>query len=737
MSFITCPSCHNKVPSTNAICPHCGYNLRKNTNGGILLALALVLAIIFAPIIVILGLFGKFLLKGLYKNILGLDEFKKFRKAYTVICLSWFFLSIAFCVVCGILLSDFVEYSFYILCGGNIALFALSIVFGNKIYKKHKDELTEASDTAKAADPDKKPLRTEDTADEPDAEEPPNGNEGVYGLNEYGNKKKIFELLAELAALRDANVLTEEEFNEQKKQILNAHYESAPKTVTPDKADGKKTAPTIEKNTVSDKKSAEDTKKAPTTAKKTKTVVLTVCALVLVAAVAVILIFTLKHKHNFTNEIIIPPTCESEGYTKFVCDCGEWYRDFTVSSTGHTLENGLCVNCGYTELMYELSSTEDSYVFMGGLSGSGNVVIQSEYNGLPVTGIGASAFNGCSGLTGVTIPDSVTSIGDSAFSGCSSLTSVTIPDSVTSIGGWAFYGCTSLTDVTVLGNVTNIGYTPFYNCPVEKATISAFISSYIPKNAIKEVVFTSGDTIPEEAFRESRELTTVIISNSVTSIGERAFMNCEKLVNVIFEENSQLESIEKGAFSQCYALTSITIPQSVTSMALGAFYNCNNLERVEIYDLAAWCNISFETSESNPLYYADHLYLSGEEITKLVIPEGVTAISDHAFNRYSSLTSVTIPDSVTSIGNDTFWGCSGLTSVTIGNGVTTIGEAAFDGCASLTGITIGNGVTSIGYYAFNGCQNLTIYCEAASQPIGWNYSWNPSSLPVVWGYTEK
>ena len=146
MSFITCPSCHNKVPSTNAICPHCGYNLRKNTNGGMLVALALVLAIIFAPIIVVLGLFGKFLLKGLYKNILGLDEFKKFRKAYTVICLSWFFLSIAFCVVCVNLLSDFAEYSFYILCGGNIALFALSIVFGNKIYKKHQNfKITEKS----------------------------------------------------------------------------------------------------------------------------------------------------------------------------------------------------------------------------------------------------------------------------------------------------------------------------------------------------------------------------------------------------------------------------------------------------------------------------------------------------------------------------------------------------------------------------------------------------------------
>ena len=219
MTIITCPSCGNKVPSTKAVCPHCGYKLRENANGGALLAIALALAIIFAPIIIVLGLFGKFLLKGLYRNILNLEAFKKFRKAYTIICFSWFFLSIAFCVVSGILLPDIVELSFYILCGGNIALFVLSIVFGNKIYKKHKDDIP--------TDPDAEG----ETEAESDTEELTSFDEGAQGASEYGNKKKVFELLTELAALRDANVLTEEEFNAQKQQILNAHYESAPKTV--------------------------------------------------------------------------------------------------------------------------------------------------------------------------------------------------------------------------------------------------------------------------------------------------------------------------------------------------------------------------------------------------------------------------------------------------------------------------------------------------------------------------
>ena len=115
-------------------------------NGGILLALALVIGILLAPIIVVLGMFGKFLLKGLYKNVLQIEEFKKFRKTYTIICFSWFVLGIALTVLIFTLLSDFAEYGLYPLAIGNILLSALSIVFGNKIYKKHKDDIPTESD---------------------------------------------------------------------------------------------------------------------------------------------------------------------------------------------------------------------------------------------------------------------------------------------------------------------------------------------------------------------------------------------------------------------------------------------------------------------------------------------------------------------------------------------------------------------------------------------------------------
>jgi len=102
--------------------------------------------------------------------------------------------------------------------------------------------------------------------------------------------------------------------------------------------------------------------------------------------------------------------------------------------------------------------------------------------------------------------------------------------------------------------------------------------------------------------------------------------------------------------------------------------------------LAVWCKTAFNGSYSNPLYYAHHLYLNGEEIKDLVIPNSVTSIEDWAFNGCSSLTSVTIPNSVTSIGKWAFDYCSGLTSVTIGNSVTSIGDNAFLYCRSLTSV---------------------------------------------------
>ncbi len=240
-------------------------------------------------------------------------------------------------------------------------------------------------------------------------------------------------------------------------------------------------------------------------------------------------------------------------------------------------------------------------------------------------------------------------------------------------------------------------------------------------------------SIGERAFDGCYILTEIVIPDSVTSIGDYAFWWCGALTEIVIPDS--VTSIGDSAFEQCSSLTEIVIPNSVTGIGEYAFDECVNLKSVYITDLVAWCNISFaqdlyDSCSSNPLLYAENLYVNNELVTEVTIPYWVTRFGI-AFHGFSGLKSVAIGNGVTRIDEYAFSNCDNLTSVTIGDSVTRIDEYAFAGCSSLTEIVIPDSVTTIGEYVFYGCKSLTIYCEKGSG-YDWTGDWGDPDCPVVW-----
>lgn len=261
-----------------------------------------------------------------------------------------------------------------------------------------------------------------------------------------------------------------------------------------------------------------------------------------------------------------------------------------------------------------------------------------------VTSIGARAFQSCSNLSNVQLPNSLISINSDAFCNCRSLTSVTIPDGVTDIGYSAFESCTNLTSFNV--NAGNSNYSS------------------------QDGVLFNKDKTELIQYPVGNERTTYDIPNSVTSIGDYAFSKCANLSNVTIP--SSVTSIGNDAFSECMNLSNVTIPNSVTSIGCDAFYGCKRLTSVTIGNgVTSIENSTFSECTS---------------LTSVTIPDSVTNIGYFAFQDCTSLKNVTIPDSVTSIEYGAFYNCKNLVNVTIPNTLTNIGAHAFYICDNLKNV---------------------------------------------------
>ena len=415
---------------------------------------------------------------------------------------------------------------------------------------------------------------------------------------------------------------------------------------------------------------------------------------------------------------------------------------------------------------------------------SGEVVVPAtvEYNGTEytVTSIGNQAFDGCSSLTTITLPNSITSIGSYAFDGCSSLTTITLPNSITSIGSYAFYGCSSLTIITIPNSITSIGSYAFDGCSsLTSITLPNSITSigsytFSGCSSLTSITLPNSITsIGSRAFRGCFSLTTITLPNSITSIGSEAFTSPVLSVTVLgnkpaslgtnaFHENTIFFVLDVDAykaawkeykfiFTQKEVSASVHLTALPDKSALQQKLGLDSLKKItslrisgtiNSYDIMMMRNqmpdlLDIDLSEAN-IVANDYEYTkgyhskkdtltaysftgTGTHIRKAILPNSVVCIEENVFNT-PYLQEVVLPKNLRVIGDRTFFGCRALRSITLPESLTSIGESAFQG-AGLREVTIPANVETIGKYAFGGgntecCIGGIYYYNAFSNNTG-------------------
>ena len=370
-----------------------------------------------------------------------------------------------------------------------------------------------------------------------------------------------------------------------------------------------------------------------------------------------------------------------------------------------------------------------------------------------LTEIDTQAFNSCTNLTSVIIPENVTTIGVSSFSQCVRLASVTIPEGVTTIAPCAFQECLGLTSIHIPASVTDIGILAFniqrlnysaggFPSVRESITVAEGNTKYDSRENCNAIIETATNTllygcsntiipssvtaISSGAFCNST-ITSIVIPNSVLSIGSGAFAYCNSLSSVTVEFETPL-TIESITFTN-RANATLYVPAGCKAAYEAADYwrEFGTIVEMEVpspsiefadANVKAICVANWDTNEDGELSEEEAaavtdlgtVFKGNTDITsfnELQYFTGLTEIPSQAFMGCSNLTSVVIPDNITQIGYSAFDDCYALSSINLPSTITFIDGAAFSDCHSLTSITLPEGIPSIGEWCFDNCTGLT------------------------------
>ena len=373
-----------------------------------------------------------------------------------------------------------------------------------------------------------------------------------------------------------------------------------------------------------------------------------------------------------------------------VTNIGSWVFDYCSAltaihvaegNTAYSSEDGVLFNKDKTTLVcYPIGKTETTYTVPA-----------------TVTTFTTSAFEGCTALAQINLPNSLTDMSLRTFYGCTSLTEVTLPDGVTRLMGFNFTDCSALEKVTLPEGITYIGNNAFYNCSaLTEMTVWAIRPPGVSNDAFTGVGSSLVVKVPAEGL-PAYQTADIWKDFSLQGNGQAPFV----VDNLKYRVTSQTENTVEVMGYQTAPTDALTIPANVTynevtytvtGIKEQVFANCSALTSVSLPDgLTSIGNAAFKYCSS---------------LATVNIGSGLTTIGNEAFFNCTSLTGITIPNTVTSIGIAAFR-YSGLTTASIGNGVTTIGEEAFKDCSALATVSIGSGLTTIGNNAFYACWALT------------------------------